>query len=216
VEEIMDQIVRDVASLIKCKNKKMIIGISGHGASGKTTFAKKLIHLLGEDEVNYINTDPYIVDSNLRKQTLISYEYKGERHEGKITACHPSAHHRNALERDVQMIRSSFDFYTIGTHYLESILISARKRISIIEGMSVAFTNLNLYDRTIYLYTNEETELMRRSERDVFERGMDLDYLRRTHQERRIQYDVFMHAYHRDFDIVIKNSNENFILEKSK
>jgi hypothetical protein len=28
----------------------------------------------------------------------------------KMTACHPSAHHLSALERDVQMVRAGLDF----------------------------------------------------------------------------------------------------------
>ena len=80
--------------------------------------------------------------------------------------------------------------------------------------MSVAFTDPDLYNLKIYLYTDGDTEIMRRSIRDVTERGTDLEYLRKSHEERRIQYELYMHPYHRNFDIVIKNSNEDFILEK--
>ena len=31
---------------------------------------------------------------------------------------------------------------------------------------------------------------------------------------RRIQYELFMHPYHRNFDVVLKNSNEDYFLEK--
>lgn len=31
---------------------------------------------------------------------------------------------------------------------------------------------------------------------------------------RRVQYELFMHPYHRNFEIVIKNTNEECILEK--
>lgn len=55
---------------------------------------------------------------------------------------------------------------------------------------------------------------MRRSIRDVAERGTEIDYLRKSHEERRIQYEIFMHPYHRNFDIVIKNSNADYVLEK--
>lgn len=81
--------------------------------------------------------------------------------------------------------------------------------------MTVAFTDPNLYDLKVYLYTDGETELTRRSIRDVAERGTDINYLRKSHEERRIQYDLFMHPYHRNFDLVLKNSNEDYILEKS-
>jgi uridine kinase len=88
----MEKFLHKIANLINSKDGKIIIGISGHGASGKTTFAHNLIKLLGHEDVNYINTDPYIIGSHLRKYTLINYEYKNQRHQDKMTACHPAAH----------------------------------------------------------------------------------------------------------------------------
>ncbi|PAV31616.1 phosphoribulokinase [Virgibacillus profundi] len=210
----MDEILHGIANLIRTKENRIIIGISGHGASGKTTFANSLRKLLGPCGVNYINTDPYIIGSNIRKHTMIDYQFKNENHHYKMTACHPDAHHLSALERDVHMIKDGLYFYTIGTHYSKSTPISSRNKVNIVEGMSVAFINPNLFDLTIYFYTDGETELMRRGVRDVSERGTDINYLRQSHEERRIQYDLFMHQYHRNFDFVIKNSNEDFFLEK--
>lgn len=210
----MDKVLHKIASLISDEVTKVTIGISGHGASGKTTFARNIVKLLGLDDVNYMNTDPYIIGSPLRKYTLIDYEYNNEHHQNKMTACHPAAHNISALERDVHMMRDGLDFYTIDTDYAQRTLISSHKKINIVEGMSVAFTDPDLYDLKIYLYTDGETELMRRSTRDVDERGTDINDLRKSHEERRIQYDLFMHPYHQRFDIVIKNSNEECILEK--
>lgn len=212
--ENMDRVLHEIANLISSEDKRFTIGISGHGASGKTTFAHSLLKLLGHNNVNYINTDPYIISSNLRKYTLINYEYKNEHHQEKMTACHPAAHNIFALERDIHMMRDGLDYYTIGTNYTKRMLISSENKVNIVEGMTVAFTDLNLYDLKVYLYTDGETELMRRSIRDVTERGTDINYLRKSHEERRIQYDLFMHPYHRNFDLVLKNSNEDYILEK--
>ncbi|MDN4525967.1 uridine kinase family protein [Fictibacillus fluitans] len=210
----MEKVLQQLASFINRTEKKIIIGISGHGASGKTTFAHKLIKLLEHKNVNYINTDPYLIGSHLRKYTLINYEYQNEHHQDKMTACHPAAHNTYALERDVLMIRDGLDFYTIATSYTGSKLVASQNKVNIIEGMTVAFTKPNLYDLKIYLYTDEQTELMRRSTRDVTERGTDIDYLRKSHEERRIQYELFMHSYSQNFDIVIKNSNKSYTLEK--
>ncbi|MFB7142867.1 uridine kinase [Gottfriedia sp. NPDC056225] len=210
----MDILLNEVVNLINNENKKIIIGISGHGASGKTTFAHNLLKLLNQDDVNYINTDPYIIGSHLRKYTSINYKYKNEVHHDKMTACHPSAHNVATLERDIRMLRDGLDFYTIGTNYVKSALIFSQNKINIIEGMSVAFTDPNLYDLKIYLYTDGETELKRRGIRDVSERGTDINYLRKSHDERRIQYDLFMHPYHLNFDIVVKNTDTDYIIEK--
>ncbi|RCW76815.1 uridine kinase family protein [Saliterribacillus persicus] len=211
----MDKILNKIARFASSKKRKIIIGISGHGASGKTTFANNLIKLLGHSDVNYINTDPYIIgSSNIRNYSMINYEYKNENHQGKMTACHPGAHNIQALERDIHMIRDGLDIYTIGTHYKKSNLISSKNNVNIIEGMSVAFANPNLLDLKVYLYTDGETEFTRRSYRDVAERGRNIDFLRQSHEERRIQYELFMHPYHRNFNIVLKNSDEEYFLEK--
>ncbi|WP_449619531.1 uridine kinase family protein [Robertmurraya sp. Marseille-Q9965] len=212
----MDAFIQDIVNWIIKRNGKVMIGISGHGAAGKTTFANKLINLLDQNEVNYINTDPYIVSSNIRKHAIIDYSYRSEIHRYKMTACHPSAHHLPSLERDVQMVRAGLDFQTIDTHYQKSELISAKKKVTIVEGMSVAFIDPELFDLKIYFYTDGETELMRRSGRDIVERGADINYLRQSHDERRIQYQLFMHPYSEHFDIVIKSSDEEIYIEKNE
>lgn len=212
---MMDKLLQEIINWLRMSDEKIVIGISGHGAAGKTTFANRLVNLLNQNEVNYINIDPYIVSSDIRKHAVIHYTYQNENHRYKMTACHPAAHHLAALERDIQMVRAGLDFYTIDTHYMKSKLISSKNKVTIVEGMSAAFINPDLFDLKIYFYTDGETELMRRSSRDIAERGADISYLRQSHEERRIQYEVFMHSYSQRFDIIIKTSDETICLEKN-
>lgn len=212
---MMDKLLQEIINWLRMSDEKIVIGISGHGAAGKTTFANRLVNLLNQNEINYINTDPYIVSSDIRKYAVIQYTYQNENHRYKMTACHPAAHHLAALERDIQMVRAGLDFYTIDTHYMKSELISSKNKITIVEGMSAAFINPDLFDLKIYFYTDGETELMRRSSRDIAERGADINYLSQSHEERRIQYEVFMHSYSQRFDIIIKTSDETICLEKN-
>ncbi|MFI8496823.1 uridine kinase [Peribacillus butanolivorans] len=211
----MDKLIQEIIDWVRMTDKQIVIGMSGHGAAGKTTFANRFVNLLNQNEVNYINSDPYIISSNIRKHTIIDYTYQNENHRYKMTACHPSAHHLPSLERDVQMVRDGLDLYTIDTHYMKSELISSKNKVTIVEGMSVAFINPDLFDLKIYFYTDGETELMRRSSRDIVERGTDIKYLRQSHEERRIQYELFMHPYSQHFDIIIKTSHEQICLEKN-
>lgn len=211
----MEYIIQDVSNWINKNDKKIIIGISGHGAAGKTTFANKLMNHLNNKGINYINTDPYIISSNIRKYTTIHYTYENEEHASKMTACHPDAHHLLSLERDVQMVRDGYDFYTLNTDYMKSELIQANHPITIVEGMSVAFLNPELFDLKLYFYTDGETELLRRSTRDVVERGMDINQLKQSHLERRIQYEVFMHPFSEHFDLIFKSANDTISLEKN-
>ncbi|MEK4517456.1 phosphoribulokinase [Paenibacillus sp. FSL H8-0122] len=201
----MEQELQRIVKWISGQTGRVIIGISGHGASGKTTFASHLISLLGQENVNLLNTDPYIIGSSLRKYAMIDYEYHNEQYRDKMTACHLLAHNVAALERDIRMLRDGLGLYTMDTHYTKSTLLSSRNKINIVEGMSVAFTDPGLYDLKVYLHTDGETELRRRGIRDVAERGTDIGYLMKSHEQRRIQYELFMHPYHEKFEIVIRN-----------
>ena len=133
---MMDQLSEKIVNWVHLIDKRIIIGISGHGAAGKTTFANKLVNLLNINEVNNMNTDSYIVSSNVRKHTLIDYTYQNKNHRYKMTACHPSAHDLSTLERDVQMVRDGLSLYTIDTHYTTSKFISSKNKVTIVEGMS--------------------------------------------------------------------------------
>ncbi len=211
----MDKLLQEIVTWINKRDKPTVIGISGHGAAGKTTFANKLINCLNEDEVNYMNTDPYIVSSDIRKHAIIDYTYRNEQHHFKMTACHPAAHHLLSLERDIQMVREGLDLLTIDTHYMKSAFISSKTKVTIFEGMSVAFINPKLFDLKIYFYTDNDTEIKRRSGRDVLERGADINYLMQSHEERRIQYELYMHSYSQHFDIIFKTLDETVHLEKN-
>ncbi|GKW44508.1 uridine kinase [Planococcus sp. NCCP-2050] len=211
----MDGFIQELAERIGHSEKKLLIGISGHGAAGKTVFANKLIDRIGRNKTNYLNTDPYIINSSVRKNTVLEYTYENQLHRFKMTACHPGAHHLPSLERDVRMIRDGLSVRTIDTHYMESELLSADKKLSIVEGMSVAFLNPALFDLKIYLYTDGQTEFERRAGRDVLERGAELEYLRQSHVERRIQYEIFMHPSSQSFDIILKTIGEEMHIEKA-
>ncbi len=211
---MMNTLIQEIKHWIDNSEKKLIIGISGHGAARKTTFAHKLMEELKYD-VNYLNTDPYLVSSSIRKFTVINYKYKGTLHHFKMTACHPAAHHVPSLERDVLMLKENMNLLTIDTHYLKSKILSSQNKLTIVEGMSVAFANPMLFDLLIYFYTDGDTELERRFDRDIEERGTEIDYLNQSHNERRIQYEVFMHPYSKHFDIIIKSTKETIIVEKN-
>lgn len=208
MERLINEIVQNVQT-----GQRTLIGISGHGAAGKSTLAETLRDRFGD--INLLHTDPYIIDSQLRKQTILTYQHDGKTHHYKMTACHPAAHHLLSLERDVLMIREGIGFYTIDVSYLERTWIDPKKMITIIEGMSVAFLDLSSFDQSIYLYTDGETEFRRRANRDIQERGMEMDYLRASHDERRLQYELFMHPYRHHFQTIVNTSGDMIQIEKT-
>ncbi|MEH6945349.1 phosphoribulokinase, partial [Bacillus sp. JJ722] len=42
----MDKLLQEIVNWVRKTDEQIIIGISGHGAAGKTTFANKLVNLL--------------------------------------------------------------------------------------------------------------------------------------------------------------------------
>lgn len=54
---MMIDLIHIIKAWVQNSDEKLIIGISGHGAAGKTTFAHLLIKELRSD-VNFLNTDP--------------------------------------------------------------------------------------------------------------------------------------------------------------
>jgi uridine kinase len=71
-----------------------------------------------------------------------------------------------------------FSYSTIGPDCGVTPLMSQ----TIVGGMNVAFIDLTLFELKVYFYTDGETELERRSTRDVAERGTKIDYLRHSHE----------------------------------
>lgn len=209
----MDQLVEEINRFIKSR-KKCLIRISGHGAAGKTTFAEAIMKELKSNTYNYLNTDSYIIQGEYRKPLEATYKYNNEIHKGKVTACLPVAHKLKSLKRDLKMLRSGMDFLTIDTNWAPAKTVHAERYVTIADGMSTAFLEESLFDLSIYIYTDGQTELERRVERDVHERGKSIQALMDTHKERRIQYELFMHDRRVDFDIIVNDSYGRFVVEK--
>ena len=189
-------------------DQKHTIRIYGHGASGKSTFARKLQLALGEERANLLETDPYVITGEYR-DLLSSKDFPHQ----KVTACLPTVHELSSLERDICALQSGLDILTIGKAWSPSLRLSARKPILIVEGMSAAFLPKDLFDLSICFYTDEETELERRLARDTAVRGRDMNWIRQTHTSRRQQYEHYYKLYQEEADILISQTGENFKID---
>ena len=158
-------------------DQKHTLRIYGHGVSGKSTFARKLQLILGEERANLLATDPYVIVGEYR-DLLSSKDFPHQ----KVTACLPAVHELSSLERDIRALQSGLDILTIGTAWASSLRLSAQKPILIVEGMSAAFLPKNLFDLPICFHTDEGTELERRLARDTqpFEVAMCTGFSKRT------------------------------------
>lgn len=100
-KELIERLVSEIES-----GRVKTVGIYGHGASGKSYFAKELYQALDPQSVNLLETDPYIT----------SYRHlvvPKEATEQKVTACLPVAHELASLERDILALQNGMDLLTI-------------------------------------------------------------------------------------------------------
>ena len=197
-KDLIDSLVSEI-ELGKVKT----LGVYGHGASGKSTFAQELYQALDSTKVNLLETDPYITSE---RHLVVPKQAPDQ----KVTACLPVAHELASLQRDILALQAGMDVLTIEEPWKASEILSGSKPILIVEGMSVGFLPKELFDKTVCFYTNEETELKRRLARDTTVRNRDASFILASQQMRREQYLQYYKETESKADILINQSNDKF------
>ena len=197
-KELIERLVSEI-ELGKVKT----LGIYGHGASGKSTFAQELYQVLDAEKVNLLETDPYITSG---RHLVVPKETPDQ----KVTACLPVAHELASLQRDILALQAGMDVLTIEEPWKASEVLSGAKPILIVEGMSVGFLPKEIFDKTICFYTDEETELKRRLARDTTVRNRDASFILASQQMRREQYLQYYKETESRADILVDQSDDKF------
>ena len=197
-KDLIERLVSEIES-----GKVKTLGIYGHGASGKSTFAQELYQALDSTTVNLLETDPYITSE---RHLVVPKQAPDQ----KVTACLPVAHELASLKRDILALQAGMDVLTIDEPWKPSEVLLGSKPILIVEGMSVGFLPKELFDKTVCFYTNEETELKRRLARDTTVRNGDASFILASQQMRREQYLQYYKETESKADILINQSNDKF------
>ena len=197
-KDLIERLVSEIES-----GKVKTLGIYGHGASGKSTFAQELYQELDFKKVNLLETDPYITSE---RHLVVPKETPDQ----KVTACLPVAHELASLQRAILALQAGMDVLTLEEPWKASEVLSGAKPILIVEGMSVGFLPKELFDKTICFYTDEDTELKRRLARDTTVRNGDTSFILASQQMRREQYLQYYKETESEADILINQSNDKF------
>ena len=200
-KDLIERLVSEIES-----GKVKTLGIYGHGASGKSTFAQELYRELDSQKVNLLETDPYITSG---RHLVVPKETPDQ----KVTACLPVAHELASLQRDILALQAGMDILTIEEPWKASEVLSGAKPILIVEGMSVGFLPKELFDKTVCFYTDEETELKRRLARDTTVRNRDTKFILASQQMRRMQYLQYYKETESRADILVDQSGDQFIIK---
>jgi len=171
-----------------------LVGIAGGSGSGKTTFAKKILHRIPEkniDHVALLHQDSYYLSSppnNLRIH-------------GEANFDHPEAFDWELLKDHLTRLKNGesvpvpvYDFRT-DRRTEESTPVGPCKAI-LMEGIYTLWDAevRGLFDLNIFLHVEADIRFIRRLHRDVRERGRSLDNIIRQY------YDTVRPMYHEFLD----------------
>ncbi len=150
-----------------------IVGIAGGSGSGKTTFAKKVKKLVGEENLATISMDSYYLD--VLPNTLVTPK-------GKPNFDHPEAFDWKLLNTHLAELKGGksievpdYDFKSSSrqksTHALKP------KKIILFEGIFTLFDAdiRKMLDIKTFLHVDSDIRFTRRLHRDVNERGRSLE-----------------------------------------
>lgn len=152
----------------KSKAARVVVGIAGGSAAGKTTLARALAAALGPERVLQLQQDWYYRDlSHLKSEAREACNFdRPEALELDLLQ-----RHLRSLRRGKAVYRPAYDF-TTHTRFAHCHLLAPRE-VVLLEGTLIlaAPALRDLLDIRIYVDAPKETRLARRLTRDVAERG---------------------------------------------
>jgi len=187
--------------------RRVLIGIAGGSASGKTLVARRVTEQLGSRKVVIIKQDSYyrnLEDLPLEERSRQNFD-------------HPDAFDRELLAEQLRILLEGgairMPIYDFKRH-LRSKRTKAVSgcRIIIVEGILILDDPLlrALMDIKVYIDTDPDVRLMRRIQRDVTERGRTLQtVLEQYTQTVRPMHVQFVEPSKRHADVIIPEGGHN-------
>ena len=152
--------------------KSLVIGVSGGSGSGKTSVTNKILEHLDRSRVVVIQHDSYYKDLSVH----------GGLTPDKINFDHPDSLETNLLVQHLRLMKDgkeiSQPIYNFTTHRrLSETQIIQSKEIIIVDGILIFVEKAlrELMDIKIYVDTDADERLIRRTRRDMIERGRSVD-----------------------------------------
>lgn len=149
-----------------------LIGIAGGSGSGKTTFAQKIVKMVGSDEVLHLHQDSYYLPS-----LPVEYHVKG-----RPNYDHPSAFDWSLLRMQLREVKAGkpiaspvYDF--VSSTRLAQTQPAGPARVCVFDGIYALWDEeiRSMMDLKVFLHVDADIRFIRRLHRDVKERGRSLD-----------------------------------------
>ncbi len=189
--------------------KRILIGIAGGTASGKTTIAKAIEAAFNSDEVVIIRQDNYYKSQDhLDMESRENTDYD-----------HPNAFDFELLKTHLKQLSQGQDIeqpiydFTTHTRSSESTIIKP-SRVIILEGiLSFADSELNEFmDIKVFVDTEADLRFIRRLLRDTSERGRSVEQsINQYLSTAKPGHDLFVEPSKKIADIIIPYTHHNTV-----
>ncbi|EAE8003664.1 uridine kinase, partial [Listeria monocytogenes] len=88
------------------------------------------------------------------------------------------------------------------------------RSISFIDGLGTAFLEKELFDLSIFIYSDKDTELEMRLQRDFEVRNIEKSKIMDDFENRREEFEKIIQPLKTNFDVILRNEINQIILEK--
>ena len=185
----------------------VVIGIAGGSGSGKTTVQRKIIEAFGRDQIALLDHDSYYLDlSHLPPEERARFNFD-----------HPDALETELMVRHLDRLlagepieKPTYDF-TTHSRRTETETVYPHP-VVIVEGILVLGEPAlrERMDIKIYVDTPDDVRLIRRIQRDLHDRGRDIEsVIRQYKQTVRPMHLEFVEPSKRTADVIIPHGGHN-------
>lgn len=167
----LKDLVNFIIDIVKKKNLNKVY-ICGNGSSGKTTLSKALYDKASMiDTCNLISLDDYLVDINLRKNSLYIFDYNGKKYQGRYTSSNVESYFLKGVYEELYNIDHGLECFHLPYKYYEKDKIKKlypNYFLTILEGVGTCFLDKEeSKSLTILLKCNQTEEIKRRKKRTL-------------------------------------------------
>ena len=209
-----DFINRFTKRLVQNPTKRIMIGITGESASGKSTICNEIKRVIEKFDmpVTIISTDNYFNDISALIKKFGTFD---NLRDNGYDVDSPNSFQLDILKADLESISKGTDIFTpeyllngTGVSVPRAIPVKSKK-INVVEGMaSMYIENIDIYDVKVYVETDFDIRKDRFMRRACAERNQDIENAKKHWEYILGAGEKYVKPYREDADIIINGDSD--------
>ena len=209
-----DFITRFTKRLVQNPTKRIMIGITGESASGKSTICNEIKRVIEKFDmpVTIISTDNYFNDISALIEKFGTFD---NLRDNGYDVDSPNSFQLDILKADLESISKGTDIFApeyllngTGVSVPHTIPVQSKK-INVVEGMaSMYIENIDIYDVKVYVETDFDIRKDRFMRRACTERNQDIENAKKHWEYILGAGEKYVKPYRQDADIIINGDSD--------